>query len=358
MRRPPTTTLDPSAARPLYAQLAGTLRARVLSGELKPGDRVPTTAELVESTGVSAITVNQAIAALVREGLLSRRPRLGTFVTAHAPRTRTVAIVAPFEPRGSVGDSFIMQLFRGLEATFASAGCGVSVVPCASAAEFASAALLAREASGLALVGPADAALVRAVKRTGKPAVVLDTPGAHECGLDSVVVDNEGLTRAAVARLVAAGHRKILYYGIGAHDRDNDERRLDGYRAALRDAGIRVAAGLVLEPSSRAASKEIAAALRATGATALFLANAGYWESALRAAALVEAEVPRDLSLACFGRVQAVPTPAGVDLDAEQMGARAAARLVARLDDDSLAPEELVVTGSFVDGETIAPPRA
>ena len=97
MRRPPATTLDPSAARPLYAQLAGTLRARVLSGELKAGDRVPTTAELAESTGVSAITVNQAIAELVREGLLSRRPRLGTFVTGHAPRTHTVVLVDTIE---------------------------------------------------------------------------------------------------------------------------------------------------------------------------------------------------------------------------------------------------------------------
>ena len=74
-------TLDRSDPRPLYVQLARSLRSDIVSGKLSSGTRIPTTAELARRTGVSSITVNLAIAELVREGLLSRRPKLGTFVT-------------------------------------------------------------------------------------------------------------------------------------------------------------------------------------------------------------------------------------------------------------------------------------
>jgi len=351
-----TTALDPSASQPLYVQLAGVLRSQIISGTYEAGDRIPTTAELSKKMGVSTITVNQAVAELVREGLLSRRPRLGTFVTGRAPEARSVAIVAPLEPKGTGGDGFIMRLFRGLKAEFTKARCAVTLVPCATAAEFASAAPLLRDAGALAVVGPVDAPMLRAVKKAGKPAVVLDTPGADEFGLDSIVVDNVGLACTAVTELLKASHRRILYHGMGPQDPDNDKMRLAGYKAALKKAGVRFSSKFVVPPKNIVASKEIAAGLRATKATALFLSNAGFYNSALRALGLLGYTTPADVSIACFGGATGVPKPAGVSLDPEEMGARAAQRLIKRIDDDSLAPVEISVPGWFSKGETLAPP--
>lgn len=67
--------------QPLYARLAETLRDRIRSGHYPPGHRLPTEAELGASSGLSRITVRQALALLTREGLIERFARRGTFVT-------------------------------------------------------------------------------------------------------------------------------------------------------------------------------------------------------------------------------------------------------------------------------------
>ncbi|HEV2122437.1 MAG TPA: GntR family transcriptional regulator [Chloroflexota bacterium] len=72
----------PSGRRvPLYAQILEALRREILDGVLQPGDQMPTEPELMERFGVSRITVRQALAELVHQGLLYRRSGKGTFVT-------------------------------------------------------------------------------------------------------------------------------------------------------------------------------------------------------------------------------------------------------------------------------------
>ncbi|MTD16341.1 aminotransferase class I/II-fold pyridoxal phosphate-dependent enzyme [Nakamurella sp. YIM 132087] len=53
-----------------------------LLGSLGPGGRLPASRALVAKLGVSATTVQQALAALVAEGLVETRPGAGTFVAA------------------------------------------------------------------------------------------------------------------------------------------------------------------------------------------------------------------------------------------------------------------------------------
>ncbi len=63
---------------PLYQQVYDIWKRKIETGELRPGDRIPTERELCEMHGVSQITVRQAIQMLVQEGLVIRRPRTGT----------------------------------------------------------------------------------------------------------------------------------------------------------------------------------------------------------------------------------------------------------------------------------------
>ena len=72
---------------PLYYQLAGLLREKIVSGEFGVGEKIPTEAELVELYGVSRITVRQALASLVEEGLVRREAGRGTFA-AEPPHGR------------------------------------------------------------------------------------------------------------------------------------------------------------------------------------------------------------------------------------------------------------------------------
>ena len=83
---PARTALDRGSERPLYQQLAALLAQDVRAGRWKPGDRLPSEAELMQDHAVSRITVRQAIALLVRNGQLTARRGKGTFVSREVVR--------------------------------------------------------------------------------------------------------------------------------------------------------------------------------------------------------------------------------------------------------------------------------
>jgi len=65
---------------PYYYQLEGFLRGRIENGTWKPGQRIPSEAELCEAFDVSRTVVRQGLNELVQEGVLYRRKGKGTFV--------------------------------------------------------------------------------------------------------------------------------------------------------------------------------------------------------------------------------------------------------------------------------------
>lgn len=66
----------------LPQQIAGALRAQILAGSSRPGDRLETEPALARRLGVSRSTLRSAIALLEHEGHVERRHGAGTFVTA------------------------------------------------------------------------------------------------------------------------------------------------------------------------------------------------------------------------------------------------------------------------------------
>src|SRR5687768_15597647 len=68
-------------ARQIYQQL----RAAIVSGRLRRGDRMPPTRELARRLDVSRNTVSLAYEWLVAEGLLSGRSGAGSFVESERP---------------------------------------------------------------------------------------------------------------------------------------------------------------------------------------------------------------------------------------------------------------------------------
>jgi DNA-binding LacI/PurR family transcriptional regulator len=71
-------------------QLAQHVRGMIRSGEMPPGFKLPSNKELSQQWQVAGSSVHAALTALVKEGLLERTPKLGTFV---AKRTRSLTQV-------------------------------------------------------------------------------------------------------------------------------------------------------------------------------------------------------------------------------------------------------------------------
>ncbi|WP_230984647.1 GntR family transcriptional regulator [Microbispora oryzae] len=69
-----------------YLQIADDLRRRISGGELRPGGRIPSRAELTRRHGVASAIVSRAVSILVTEGLVECRQGSGAYVLP--PKTR------------------------------------------------------------------------------------------------------------------------------------------------------------------------------------------------------------------------------------------------------------------------------
>ncbi|MFE5537464.1 GntR family transcriptional regulator [Streptomyces sp. NPDC056492] len=65
-----------------YARIAAELRGRIERGELRPGERVPSTRAITQRWGVAMATASKVLALLGQEGLVRAVPGVGTVVAA------------------------------------------------------------------------------------------------------------------------------------------------------------------------------------------------------------------------------------------------------------------------------------
>jgi GntR family transcriptional regulator, histidine utilization repressor len=77
----------------LHRRIRADIERRILSGEWRPGDRIPFEHELMTQYQCARMTVNKAIASLAEAGLIVRRRRAGSF-GAH-PRIQSVVLEIP-----------------------------------------------------------------------------------------------------------------------------------------------------------------------------------------------------------------------------------------------------------------------
>ncbi len=81
----PVLAVDRNAATPLHKQIYDGFRAAILSGDLSPGQKIPSSRDLTTAMSVSRFPVLNAYAQLLAEGYLESRVGAGTFVSASLP---------------------------------------------------------------------------------------------------------------------------------------------------------------------------------------------------------------------------------------------------------------------------------
>lgn len=72
--------IDRDAYEPAYAQLANILRRQIAEGAFRPGDQLPSEAQLCRTYGISPMTVRRSINLLSDQGVVSTAQGRGTFV--------------------------------------------------------------------------------------------------------------------------------------------------------------------------------------------------------------------------------------------------------------------------------------
>jgi GntR family transcriptional regulator len=66
---------------PIYIQIIDEIKKRIVSGKMKPGERIAPVRELALSFGVNPNTVQRALSELEREGLVFTERTSGRFLT-------------------------------------------------------------------------------------------------------------------------------------------------------------------------------------------------------------------------------------------------------------------------------------
>ena len=71
-----------------YQRIVEQIRGRIEAGDLRPGDRVPSTRQIAAESGVAMATATKVLTTLRHEGLVEAVPGVGTVVRAPTRRTR------------------------------------------------------------------------------------------------------------------------------------------------------------------------------------------------------------------------------------------------------------------------------
>ena len=194
------------------------------------------------------------------------------------------------------------------------------------------------------------------------PCVVLDCLPDDNASLDGVASDDKAGAHAAVTHLFRLGHRRIGHL-VGDQRVNTGADRYDGYRRALRDAGLALDERIVTGRNyQREDGREGMQRLLALDQppTAIFAGNDDIAEGALEALQERGLDAPRDIALVGYGNLEAsrgfgLTT---VDQDPAEMGRRAVQCVLARLMNPDLPRQRVLVPTRLIVRRTCGASRA
>jgi LacI family transcriptional regulator len=213
------------------------------------------------------------------------------------------------------------------------------------------ASLLGRGVEGLVIEVPTH---VVKLDLTGLGDIPVVTSAGRIAGLSRQVVvdvDQVGSAREVTDYLLGLGHDTVWHIA-GPRDWDAAEKRLQGWRSALRGAGRRVPRVLYGDWSARAGYVQGRKLAERADVTAIFVANDHMAMGVMRA--LVEAgrRIPADVSVVGYDDIpeaefQIVPLTT-VAIDADQTAERILAELVGMIEGGEPTSDELDLDSNLV----------
>ncbi|MCB8836229.1 LacI family DNA-binding transcriptional regulator [Aurantimonas sp. VKM B-3413] len=339
--------------------------------QAQPGDRMkrPTLLDVAEHAGVSRATASLVVrksplvSVKTRERVEAAMAELGYVYNAgaarmRAARSRTVGVVVP-----NLTNPFFAVLLAGMEAVFETEGLAVIFANSNESLAKQTGFLTRMREHGAdgVIVCPCEGTDHRLVDDTAR----WDLPLVQALRyLPETVTDYAGIDyregmRDATERLIALGHRRILFVsGNRRHSAQLD--RLEGFGAAMRAHDLD--AGNVAElPLTHAAARQAALAIAAAKdrPTAVICFNdvvalglhRGFFDLGLR--------VGRDVSLVGFDNVAeaalVVPGLASVGTMPFEVGENAARLLLRRIGEPEAPVERWVAATEFVMRESLGP---
>ena len=334
---------SPKTHRPRYIEVAAQLRTQIESGQLQPGQRLPSFVHM-RAQGNSQSTMDRVYALLEAEGIIERTSGSGIYVAQPKPAivTKTGVIGLPYQTNSYMQSPYGAPILDGIHEVAHQAGYDIML-----ATDFAPERLAKMD--GVLWMSPASDLPRRFLPAT-MPWVSMLWARKN---IPSLVVDEQPGICAAVRHLWQLGHRRIAYL-VGSW-RENEHERQKMYRDSLRAVGI--------EPDSRwvrvvvredefdraqgflghgylAMRRWLAEDWKELGCTAILAHNDEAALGMLRAFREVGLHVPRDVSLIGFdgtsAATQADPPLTTVEVPLREIGAQGTRILLSLIENNQV----------------------
>jgi len=358
--------IDFNGSGTLSLQLREILENKIRNRELKIGEKFPPQEQLRKIYGVSNHTIEAALAGLIKEGFITRRPRHGTVVINYRPskqaelkKNSSICVVICTNPlvketgnpaidiiltgiERKINESSLLLVYKTLDE-----GTGPD-----SRLDFGD---KEKDIAGLIVVGNISQKHLSIINRTKIPYALIGDPYERSNTDKEVdVVGNDDFQSAYLAakHLVGLGHKRIACFSISFKRYFWEIEHLKGYKQALKESNIEFNKNLLIESNSNntgechaAMNKFLDKKLHFTGL--ICLVNINLYFAALKAFSEKNLWVPDNISVVCN---QQFPGVASVSIDHKDMGRAAAERIIERLINPQWKPERVIVPFKLIEG--------
>lgn len=226
-----------------YAILTEDIRSRILSGEIAPGEKIPSEYQLVETYGVSRHTVRKALSILENEGFVEAHHGKGTFCTNRRQgnsKSHNVAVVTTY-----ISDYIFPRVIQGMERVLSEHGYSLILKNTNNSRVNESRTLeelIHKNIDGL-IIEPSKSQLYcghtnlfHLMEEYQIPYVFIQGIYEQMRDHDCVLMDDCLGGYLATKHMIELGHRHIV--GIFKADDMQGQERHKGYVKALQEAGF------------------------------------------------------------------------------------------------------------------------
>jgi DNA-binding LacI/PurR family transcriptional regulator len=343
------------------------------SGFSKSGERPRSLTSIAAAAGVSVSTVSKVLNGRT-DVAPETRERVGRMLRRHGYRVASSPGISMVDFLiGPLGSPWADELVRGAVTAAAETEISVIVSRVTSAAEFGRWLRIASARGtlgALSVLYLPDEETLTALEKAHVPLVVIDPPaepggtGAGDGSIRSVGTTNWQGGMTATRHLIDLGHHRIAAIG-GPDELWSCRARLDGYRSALRRAGLPVSEDLVrsgelcAEDGCRLAGSLLGLA---DPPTAIVTGNDAQAFGVLQALAARGLRAPADVSVTGFDDVPvatwSAPPLTTVRQPLAAMAATAFWMLTGPAGDASVTARHVELETTLIVRDSTAPPRA
>lgn len=297
---------DPGAAPADSCTQAGPVAPSAGAPRARNGKSAPTIYDIAARAGVNPSTVSRALSKPGRVSAKTQKKiedaaealnyRVNVFARAlPTGRTHSIGLIV-----SDITNPAFFDVLRGAEAAASARSYTLMLAESTESAELelTAAQRMLATVDGIILASPrlSDAEIVELAQQ--KPVVVVNR---LVDGVDSLVADTEAGVTEAVRHLSAQGHKSLAY--VAGPDKSwMSKRRWESIRARCEWSGMNVtvvASGVPTVDGGRRA----AAAVRSSGATAVFCYNDLMAIGLMRELQLAGIKVPEDMSILGFDNI-------------------------------------------------------